>query len=403
MNRPTRLAAAVAVALLASGCANTTFHIPFMGDDDSAKDPSYAQARKAMRNRPLEVPPDLTAPESGGAYAVPGLSGNQISAEGKKVLESGAVLPKFDKVRMETVAGQRWLVVNTPAESVWPIARDFWLEQGFKLTTESPATGILETDWREQRPDLPVGGIRAALQRGLNTLYSTGQVDQYRMRLERGSEAGTTEIYISHRAMEEVYIDKEHSDTRWTVRKPEPEREAEQLKKLLVRLGVTADAASQVVSNTLPAAGADAVGKPAAGSALARATLTQQADGKRALVLNEGFDRSWRRVGLALEHAGYTVNDRDRSLGLYYVHPAIDKNGKPQEVSNGNSSGWWNKLAFWKSDEKKPVDAPAGPEYLIIVSGKDGQTHVRAGTREGSKLPQATADTILDALYGELR
>jgi outer membrane protein assembly factor BamC len=402
MNRPTRLAAAVAVALLAGGCANTTFHIPFMGDD-SKKEPTYAEALKAMRNRPLDVPPDLSTPNTTGAYVLPGLDASKLSADGKKALESGAVLPKFDKVHMENVDGQRWLVVNAPAESVWPTARDFWLEQGFQLTTDSPATGILETDWHEERPDLPVGGIRAALQRGLNTLYSTGMVDQYRMRLERGTQPGTTEIYISHRGMEEVYIDKDHSDTRWTMRKPEPEREAEQLKKLLVRLGVSADTANQVITNTLPTNTGASSTATAAAPAIAKATLTQQTDGKRAVVLNEGFDRAWRRVGLALEHAGYTVNDRDRSLGIYYVHPAIDKNGKPQEVTKDSGNHWWNKLAFWKGDEKKPVDAPVGPEYLIIVSGKDGQTNVRASTREGSKLPQATADTILDALYTELR
>lgn len=402
MIRTTRIAAAVAVALLAGGCANTKFHIPFIGNDDDKSTSPYDQSRNSIRNKPLEVPPDLNAPEVNGSYAVPGIDSSKITPEGKKILESGAVLPKFDKVRMQSEAGQRWLVIEAPAEKVWPAAHDFWLEQGFKLQVDSPATGILETDWHEERPDLPVGAIRAALQRGLNTLYSTGMVDQYRMRIERGTEPNTTEIYISHRGMEEVYTDREHSDTRWTPRKPEPEREAEQLKKLLVRLGVTSDTASQVVSTSLPATTASGAETKTTGG-MAHASLVQ-ADGKRAIQLGEGFDRAWRRVGLALEHAGYGINDRDRSLGLYYVSPEIDKNRKPEETDTGDH--WWNKLAFWRDNKSTAISKQPehkGPEYLVIVSGKEGQTTVRVGAREGANLPQATADSMLDSLLTELK
>ncbi|WP_374352925.1 outer membrane protein assembly factor BamC [Chitinimonas sp.] len=401
MKHQTRTAAALAIVMLASGCANTKFRIPFFGNDEDSNAPSYTQSRKALRNRPLEIPPDLSSPSVSGAYGVPGLTDNKLSAEGKKILETGVVLPKFDKVRMESVAGQRWLVINASADTVWPAAREFWLEQGFKLNVDNPTAGLIETDWLEERPDLPIGTIRSALQRGLGTLYSTGRVDQFRMRLERGSEPNTTEIYISHRGMEEVYTDRERTETRWTQRKPEPEREAEQVKKLLVRLGVSNDGASQVLASAAPAAAGEA--KPIAGVPASKASLSNQADGKRALVLSEGFDRAWRRVGLALEHAGYGINDRDRSLGIYYVSPAVGKDGKPEASASSGGSSWLSKLAFWKSDEKKPLDLVKGPEYLVIVSAKDGQTQVRVGTREGSNLPQATADAMLDALLGELR
>jgi outer membrane protein assembly factor BamC len=51
------------------------------------------------------------------------------------------------------------------------------------------------------------------------------------------------------------------------------------------------------------------------------------ADGAGTLEVDESFDRAWRRVGLALDRVGFTVEDRDRSRGLYfvrYVDPETD-------------------------------------------------------------------------------
>ncbi|QNM97985.1 outer membrane protein assembly factor BamC [Chitinimonas koreensis] len=394
MIRSTRTAAALSAAFLAAGCANV--HIPFIGGGDQEPEaPAYAQSRQSISNRPLEVPPDLSSPESAAGYAIPGLNGVQLTPEGQKVLETGAVLPKFDKVRMESAGGQRWLVVNAPAEQVWPQARQFWLEQGFKLNIDSPATGILETNYLEQKPELPVGTIRAVIARGLGTLYSTGLVDQYRMRIERGQDPNTTEIYISHRGMEEVFTQKDKSETRWTVRAPEPEREASQLKLLLVRFGVTAEAAAQVVaSKPVDGKAGDTASLPAGP---ARAQLVML-DGKQTVQLDEGFDRSWRRVGLALERAGYSISDRDRSLGLYYIRPSAFRKNKD------DGGGFWDKLAFWRDDAKKPGDdGPQGPEYLVIVSGKDARSTVRMANRDGSALPEQQGAGLLQPLFEELR
>lgn len=401
MIRSTRTAAAISAALLAAGCANTTFKVPFLGsDDDKPKTPEYAQARKAIQNKPLEVPPDLNAPDGNLTYVIPGLNNITLNAAGQKALETGAVLPKLDKVRMERAGGQRWLVIGAPAEVVWPQARQFWLDQGFKLNVDSPTAGILETDWLEERPDLPVGGIRAAIQRGLGTLYSSGKVDQYRMRIERSSsEEGSTEIYISHKAMEENYVGANKEDTRWMVSPTDPEREAEQLKKLLVRLGVSTEIAGKVVAAAgKPAeAGDAAAATTTTASGSARATITTMVDGKRAIQLEEGFDRAWRRVGLALERAGYSISDRDRSLGIYYIRPGVLQKAKDEGGS------LWSKLAFWKSDADKKAEEQKGPEYLVILSGKDTRTMVRVGGKDGAALPDVNANAIIDPLLVELR
>ena len=47
--------------------------------------------------------------------------------------------------------------------------------------------------------------------------------------------------------------------------------------------------------------------------------MTKGEEGNGVLTLDEPFDRAWRRVGLALDRVGFTVEDRDRAKGLYYV------------------------------------------------------------------------------------
>ena len=403
--RYTRLSATIAATLLLAGCANTTFHIPFFGKDDKAKESEYAKSRQEIKNQSLEVPPDLSAPDTNTNFAIPGMD-TRLSTEGKKVLQSGTVLPKFTKVRMESAGDVRWLVVNAAPEVVWPLARQFWIDQGFALSKDDPTAGLLETNWLEEHPEVPGSFIHSWFSRTLGSTYSSGRIDQYGMRLERGTEPDSTEIYITHRGMDEVYVDAQNKDSRavrWLERKPQPEREAAELKLLLVRLGVNAEIAGEVL-DTAPKQVASAGVDTAAGEAKAngspvldRATLITPADGKRFIQLHESFDRAWRRVGQALERAGYTINDRDRSLGIYYVRPS-------DFVAAKDDPSFWRKLEFWKSDEdkKKSTDSK-GPEYIVIVAGKDPETTVRVGTRDGSQLAEVPSTNLLKSLVGELR
>ena len=205
--------------------------------------------------------------------------------------------------------------------------------------------------------------------------------DKFRTRLEMG-EGGTTEIYISHRGMYEIYVTEGRDQTKWQPRPPEPELEVEMLRRLMVRLGATdAQAKSQA------AAKAPVVEEKAK---LARAT-----DGSGTLELQEGFDRAWRRVGLALDRVGFTVEDRDRSQGLYFVrYVDSEPTGKKDDKS------FASKLMFWKSDAPK-VDPSA--RYRLYIKGMGGASSVQVLTREGGVDKSDTAKKILGLLYEQLK
>lgn len=259
--------------------------------------------KSASRGTSLEVPPDLTQLSRDTRYVLPG---GAVSANSYQLGQSVPSLPTaataVGDVRVERAGNQRWLVVNRPADQVWPIVREFWQENGFLLAMDQSNLGIMETDWAENRAKIPQDFIRSTLGKLIDSVYSTSERDKFRTRLER-SASGGTEIYISHRGMEEVYASNQKDQTVWQPRPSDPELEAEFLRRLMVRLGTP----------QMQAQAALASAQPTPTSRIAKV-------GEQPVVLiDEPFDRAWRRVGLALDRTGFTVEDRDRSQGTYFV------------------------------------------------------------------------------------
>ena len=337
----------------------------------------------------LEVPPDLSQVVRDDRFLVPDAAGkgsatfSAYSAERTPVAQAqnSVVLPQVDKVRVERSGSQRWLVVTMPADKLWDSVKDFWQETGFIINVERPEAGLMETDWAENRAKIPDDIIRNTIGKLLDSLYSTGERDKFRTRFEPGSEPGTTDIFISHRGMEEVYTSSAKDDTRWQPRPPDPELEAEMLRRLMVRLGSDDKRAEAALAS--------------AAKAEPRARLAKSDDGSGTVEVMERFDRAWRRVGLALDRVGFTVEDRDRSRGLYfvrYVDPEADNKSKKSE-------GFLSRLAFWKS--APPVTSRV--QYRIHVADAGAQSTVQVLTPEGGADKSETARKILGLLQQQLQ
>lgn len=329
--------------------------------------------KSAGKGPSLDVPPDLTQLSRDTRYAVPGAA---VTASSFQVGQASTSVPtavtSVGDVRIERAGTQRWLVINRPADKLWEPVRDFWQENGFLLAMEQANLGIMETDWAENRAKIPQDIIRNTIGKVFDSLYSTGERDKFRTRLERNSTGGT-EIFISHRGMIEVYSSAQKDTTVWQPRAADPELEAEFLRRLMIKLGV-----SQEQSKAVLAAGAI--------KSSSRATTV---NGQPVLQIDEGFDRAWRRVGLSLDRTGFTVEDRDRSQGIYfvrYVEPVADK----------SEPGFLGKL-FGPS--KKDV-APL--KYRIAVASQGEATTVSVlnanGTPETSENAQRIVKVIADDL-----
>jgi len=345
--------------------------------------------KSAGKVPPLDIPPDLAAPASDGRYTVPerDASARTFSsyerghATERPAGSTGVVLPAVPGAHIERAGSERWLVVEAPPERVWPMLREFWQDNGFTVQTESPATGIMETDWAENRAKIPQDFIRRTIGRAFESFYSTPERDKFRTRLER--TGNTTEIYISHRGMQEVYTTEGRDRTMWQPRAPDPGLEAEFLNRLLLKF-----APEQAATQTA------AAGSPAAGAA---AKLVGDGGGQ-ALEVAEGFDRAWRRVGLALDRGGFTVEDRDRSQGLYFVR-YVDP-----EVEGGRVA---EKPGFFKRlfSSAKPR-ADAGSRFRVHVAEAGTQSRVTVLAQDGKPVPDVdrrTAGRILALLRDQLK
>ena len=341
--------------------------------------------KAAKKSTPLEVPPDLTQMARDNRYAVPDgrgvatASSQQPRGNAPSAVAGGDSIGPVNTaaVRIERAGSQRWLVVKQTPEQLWPQLKEFWHDNGFTVETESTTSGVMETAWAENRAKIPQDIVRQTLGKVIDSLYSTGERDKYRTRLERAAD-GSTEVYISHRGAEEVLTGPQKEVPTWTVRPNDPGLEAQFLARLMARLNGSTEVKAAVA--TVDAAVPGAVHSKLVGGGAASY-----------LDIDEGYDRAWRRVGLALDRVGFTVEDRDRVQGVYFVR-YVDPDAK--------EPGFLSRLFGGQKDKEKEAQ-----RYKVLVKGASGAatSQVTVQTNDGKAETGAVGARILNVLNEELK
>lgn len=328
-----------------------------------------------VKTTPLEVPPDLSKLARESRYSIPG--GISVSANAMPGNTAGmrraVAADQIQDVKIERLGTQRWLSVQRPAERVWEQVKDFWTSNGFVLAQDSPDVGVMETDWAENRAKIPQDFIRRTLGKLLDNLYSSGERDKYRIRIERVNDL-STEIFVSHRGMEEVYTTQDKTGTRWQPRASDPSLEIEMMRRLMIHLGSTPERADQMASE----------GAPSAGS-----SLVSLVAGESQMQFADRFDVAWRRTSVALDRAGFTVEDRDRKAGIFYVR-YIDR---PEEEKE---PGFFARL--FSSSKAQP---PVRMRIVVSESGPNASriaVHNESGEPDKGPVAQKIARLIQDEL-----
>jgi len=368
--RAALLAAAAALAL--SGCESLTASL---GKKVDYKSVSTAPA--------LEIPPDLTTPQYDDRFNVATASG-LAARDATRPRSGGDIAPNANtEARIVRAGSERWLHVKVTPDQAWNVCRQFWIENGFVMAIEQPNLGIMETDWAENRAELPPDFIRQSVGKIADLFYTTYKRDKFRTRLERGNEPGTMDIYVSMRRMEQVPTTKIDNVSpaafAWAVMPPNPGVEAEFLTKLMIKFGTAEPAAVRAVT---------ASSTP--GAMPEHARLDKAPDGTTQLIVDDTFDRTWRRVGLALDRVGFTVVDRDRSKGLYYVRYA-DPDAQKKDT------GWLSKLMFWKDTAEKPE------QYRILIAESKPPALVTVQDSNGAPDKTPASEKILALLKDQLK
>jgi outer membrane protein assembly factor BamC len=333
----------------------------------------------AQQTAPLEVPPDLSQLAREGRYqsqtGVVSASTLRQPNAAPAAAAAPVVAPNaVADMRIERQGNARWLVTSQKPEALYPLIRSFWQERGFTLAVDNPEIGMMETDWAENRAKIQQDVLRRTLGRVLESLYSTPERDRFRTRIER--TAAGSEVYISHRGMQEIYTSELKDSTIWQPRPSDPELEVEFLSRLMVRLGAKEDTARTTVTAA-----------PAAPAKARASTMPATA----AVDLDEGFDRAWRLVGLALDRSGFTVEDRDRSAGIYFVRYVDPK------LAGKDEPNFFSKL--FGGDK-----ATARPQRVrVVVKANGAKTSVTVQGADGSPDNSPQARTIVGKLIDELK
>lgn len=356
----------------------------------------YKTASKQTQG--LEIPPDLTqlakdsrAQVQGGSITASQLSAPRPSGAAINVqsLPAGSVASNAaGDVRLERSGTERWLHTTATPEQLWPQLRAFWQERGLEVAKEQPEIGTMETGWAENRAKLPQDFIRSTIGKVFDGLYSTGERDMYRTRIERG--ASGTDIFISHRGLQEVYTNQSRDSTSWQNRPSDPYLEAEMLSRLMLKLGGKEESAKSIVAEAgSPAATVSPANSFKVGGEAGQRTRRPLSEVPDSLSVNDGFDRAWRRVGLSLDRHGFTIEDRDRAAGLFYLRYADPEQAGKEEPN------FFQRLFGAKT--------PAPARYRVSVKTEGDKSTVRVLDDRGQSVADDNAKRILSLLMDDLK
>jgi outer membrane protein assembly factor BamC len=357
-----RAVAAIALAGLVAGCSTVNL----------TSDKIEYQSAPAPRT--LEVPPDLSQLPRDDRFVVPDRAGATTSATASAAAAAAsrgqprggtvlAVAPVVPNARIEREGTQRWLVVDVPPEQAYNVVKEFLPTIGLQIEREDARVGVVETAWAENRASLPQSLLRGLLGRFLGQVYSTGEMDKFRFRVER-TAANTSEIFVSHRGMVEVFTSQAQDTTKWQPRPSDPELEVELLQRLAQRFApVPAQATAAAAGGAVPLATVADIAR----------LLPADASNPARVSINEPFDRAWRRVGLALDRGGFTVEDRDRARGLYFVRYLDPEIEQRQRDNQGFLSKMFGRDAKVEAQQFRVLVAATGERTVVTVQDRDGK------------------------------
>src|SRR5690625_45170 len=282
----------------------------------------------ATETERLRLPPDLSAEGINDSMAIP-RSARALELQRQTLLAAPA-----DSLQAHEAGGLRWLTVRASANQVWQWLHGYLQEHQLGVAREVPRMGLIETEPVLQGTAVPRGIFAPRITEADQATIA----DVYQFRLEPSQEAGATDLYVvQRRAAAE--------GEQWSLKPSDPFLEAEMLRGFMVYLGMRQQEAQRQVAEL--------------DTQVLQAELSA-VDGQAQLVVMNSFYEAWRRVGMAIDRLGFTLEDRNRAEGQYFIRY------DPKADQAKREKGFFEALAFWRSD-------PDELALYIIQLGQDGR------------------------------
>ncbi|WP_085675687.1 MULTISPECIES: outer membrane protein assembly factor BamC [unclassified Pseudomonas] len=369
-----RLAGLSALALIISSTSGCGW---LWGEDGYFRDrgSDYLQAHPTA---PMQLPPDagnvkrldplLPIPRNVADDRATG----EFEVPRPQPLTAGAEASDYT---LQRSGSSRWVLAQHSPAEVWPVAHQFFEDNGFRIAEERPQTGEFSTTW--QRFD----ELSASLGQRLSSTASSGDSEvRVRVRIEPGVQRNTSEVYI-------VSVERpagSTADTAFPSTSANTGADALLVDEMLASMSRSAEKGGSV--SLLAARDFDAP---------SRVSLSEDGSGNPVLFLGSDLDRAWSGVGRALEQGGeWRVEDINRSLGLYY----INLSEKPEDKQN--EPGFFSRM-FGSAPTKEEREARA-ERYQVRLSKVGESVQVTVEKNINTVAPADVARRVLSAIQDHL-
>lgn len=355
--------------ILISACATNTHDKPL----------DYETPGAGSLSDRLIVPPDITGISSQNKYELPTGAirateyNASLSAEQSALRGAVDHSTRIDGAHIERAGQQRWLVIdNQSPKELWAGLRAFWQKMGFVIAKEEPNIGFMETQWAENRANIPGDVVRDFLTKiGLGSVYSSAFRDKFIIHVEAKDQHGSL-ISFTNQRREEVFTSSNHSSTKWVSRPADNNLEAQFLARYMMSLGLDKNTVAEKLKN-------------------ADKHWLADLNHESLFLKGSNHSRNYYRLKLALERIGLSILDASRS-NVLIVSPALD------ETSNKNKKRLFPRLLNHKSNSEQP--GLRKKLYVMIQANHEGD-NVSVHNDKGQIDSQTKI--ILARLYEELR
>ena len=341
------------MATLVSGCSylpQSVNTLPWDTDNELSGD-----YETAIETSPIEVPSDLDSEAIQQGYPIPEVAINiAIPVTGKVPRPAPLTASsQVDAVRLQRLGGSSWAVVNVAPGQLWPQVRAFLVSSGIDVSSVDATGGLIDTNF---------------------VLLQDRELEsRFRFRVDSGVQRNTSELHILQQNQA-----KDIDLTSWPENSDDDDLEEKMLRNIAQFIANNAESApvSMMAGQAMTGAG--------------RISLEESSAGTR-LKLALPFNRAWAATEKGFADAGFRVDDKNRSAGLFYV-TYLGPDGE-------DSESWFGWL-WGGGDSDDPL---IGREFQVMLSTEERKLiYIDVLDAQGQPIDQIEQQGLLILLQGNI-
>jgi len=322
------------------------------GDEGVFRDNSR-DYREAREQPVIRMPEGASESALEEIYPIPPISNDVAAPPGGDVPRPAPLLTgnAAQLVRIQKLGDDSWALIGMPPGQLWPQVRGFLSAANIGIARVDARAGIIESSWLE--------------------LKDQERSARFRFRVERGVQRGDSELHV-------LQMYRTSDESQWPESSDNLELEGDMLRSVAQFIANSAENApvSMMAEQSISAAG--------------KLELVENRS-ERYLRLELPFDRAWASLARALEESGFTINDRNRSTGRYYV---------TYQDSDAKEKGGWFSWFGGGDDEGHPL---ADRPLLVSMSEqRPGVLDIRLVPEDGASVDEDALKSLLLLIKGNL-